>query len=403
MKNTLILFVLLSLTVVNNGNGQNIRKKTEKNFRHLTAGDSVLTASKIYENNKDGALLSKHELYYGLQPAGTLTKEISARFDSSKMIIDEHIYTYKKDVTDHERLKTKYLHYAATESESKYIWRQYYDISEEMMREDTLTYDKKGNLTTRMVFDYRGNTSQGADVYIYDNKNRLKRWKWYSYWSTVNKKSKPVTRKEIKQDYKYKYNKAGNLLKVSGKRWSTALLETYKFDSNGKLLEYVQLKTKKSKNSKSERAKKGKFSISEEKLIKTYQNGFLTLEKQTSDDKEIYKTEICYHKDSLISSMIHYKRAEKNYETRFEYDQNNKPLKKITQNYLNNKPHSLLLSDYNMKGNIILEIKTLNGETMNRTEQSFDEKSNLKSIRSYMKTKNGLQLFESAEFEYEFF
>ena len=48
-----------------------------------------------------------------------------------------------------------------------------------------------------------------------------------------------------------------------------------------------------------------------------------------------------------------------------------------------------------------MEEKTLNGEIMNRTEQSFDEKSNPKSIRLYMKTKNGMQLFESAEYEYQ--
>ncbi len=400
MKNTLLLILLILSAFVNFSSGQNIKKKTEKNYRHLSIADSVLSALKTYEYNKDGALLSKHELFYG-QPSGNLTKEINARFDSSKMILDVHIYSYKNGLTDHERLKTKYLIYNAKESESKYIWRVNYDASEEMIREDTLSYDKAGNLISQMVFDYRGNTSQGADEYIYDKKNRLKRWKWYSYWSTVNKKSKPVTKREKKQDYKYKYNKANKLIKVSGKRWSTSKLETFKYDSNGKLTEFIQLQSKNTKNTKSERAKKGKYNLSEDKLIKNYQNGFLTLEKQISNDKEIYRTEICYHKDSLISSMVHYKRAEKNYETRFEYDQNNKPLTKITQNYLNNKPHSLVTSVYDKNENIILEEKTLNGEIMTRTEQIFDEKSNPKNIRSYMKTKNGMQLFESAEYEYE--
>jgi hypothetical protein len=399
MKNTLLLFLLILSAFVNFSFGQNIKKKTEKNYRHLSIADSVLSALKTYEYNKDGALLSKHELFYG-QPSGALTKEINARFDSSKMILDVHIYSYKNGLTDHERLKTKYLIYNAKESESKYIWRQNYDASEEMIREDTLSYDKAGNLISQMVFDYRGNTSQGADEYIYDKKNRLKRWKWYSYWSTVNKKSKPVTKREKKQDYKYKYNKANQLVKVSGKRWSTSKLETFKYDSNGKLTEFIQLQSKKTKNTKSERAKKGKYNLSEDKLIKNYQNGFLTLEKQISNDKEIYRTEICYYKDSLISSLVHYKRAEKNYETRFEYDQNNKPITKITQNYLN-KPHSLVTSVYDKNENIILEEKTLNGKIMTRTEQSFDEKSNPKSIRTYMKTKNGMQLFESAEFEYQ--
>jgi hypothetical protein len=76
------------------------------------------------------------------------------------MLLDEHIYQYKSSGTDHERLKTKYLSYAPKESESKYFWRQYYDITEEIVREDTLSYDKTGNLISRMLFDYRGSTSQ---------------------------------------------------------------------------------------------------------------------------------------------------------------------------------------------------------------------------------------------------
>ena len=401
MKNVLLLLILLFISLSGKADAQNIRKKTEKNYRHLNISDSVLSALKTYEYNKDGALLSKNELFYG-QPSGTLTKEVNAVFDRNKMILDEHIYTYKNTGTDHERLKTKYLLYKANENDSKYIWRQYYDVSEEMVREDTLSYDKAGNLISRMVYDYRGNTSQSSDFYIYDKKNRLKSWKYYNYWSTVNNKSKPVTHKEKKQDYKYKYNKAGQVIKVSGKRYSTAMLETYKYDSKGKLTEFLQIKTKKSKNSKSERKKKGKYSISLDKIQKTYSNGFLILDKQVSNDKESNKTEICYHKDSLVSSRTNYLKGEKNNEIRFEYDKNDKPLKKFTQNYIINKAHSLNVSEYDSKGNIILEVKMLNGEEQLRTELNYDERSNLISIRSYMKTKNGMRLFESAEFTFEY-
>ena len=395
MRNALLLFIFILFALPEQIDAQIIRKKVEKNYRHLSTSDSILTVDKVYEFNKEAAIISKSEKYYSQQGIGNLIKEVNARFDSSKMILDEHIYNYKSTGTDHERLKTKYTIYKANENDSKYIWRQYFDVSEEIVREDTLTYDNAGNLISRMVFDYRGNTSQGADVYTYDKKNRLKRWKWYSYWSTVNKKSKPVTNKEKKQDYKYKYNKSGKIIKVSGKRYSTVMLETYKYDSNGNLIEFLQTKTKKSKNSKSERKKKGKYNISIDKIQKTYNNGYLTLEKQLSNDKETNKIEICYYKDSLVSNRTNYIKGEKTNEIRFEYDKNNKPSKKFTQNYLNNKAHSLIISDYDNKGNIILEVRTLNGNEMNRTELEYDEKSNLKSVRSYMKTKNAMQLFES--------
>jgi hypothetical protein len=95
-------------------------------------------------------------------------------------------------------------------------------------------------------------------------------------------------------------------------------------------------------------------------------------------------------------------KGEKNNEIRFEYDKNDKPLKKFTQNYINNKAHSLNISEYDSKGNIILEVKMLNGEEQLRTELNYDERSNLIIIRSYMKTKHGMRLFESAEFTFEY-
>lgn len=403
MKLVSVLLLVFTSSLFQICQAQSIRKKTEKSYRQISQGDSVLSFEKTTEYNYRGAVVSQHENYYSLHPAGVLIKEVSAVFDSTKMLLDEHIYQYKSSGTDHERLKTKYLSYAPKESESKYFWRQYYDITEEIVREDTLSYDKAGNLISRMLFDYRGSTSQSEDVYTFDKKNRLKCWKWYNYWSTVNSKSKPVTNKDKRQDYKYQYNKAGKLTKVSGKRYSTSLLETYKYDNNGKVFEYQQIKKKKSKNTISERKQKGKFSISEEKLIKKYQNGFLIFESQLFNDKETSRTEICYYKDSLMISKTLYQKGEKSNETIFEYGADDSIFKKITQNYLNNRKHTLVIYSFDSNENLLSEIKTLNGEELSRIEYAYYEHSNLKQIRTYMKTKNGIQLSESTLFEYEFY
>lgn len=403
MKSLSVFLIILISALLLICKAQGIRKKTEYNYRHVSPADSVLNSQKTTEYSSRGVVLSKQESYYSLLPAGSLIKEVSAIFDSTKMLLDEHIYQFKSNGTDHERLKTKYLSYTPNEADSKYMWRQYFDITEEIVREDTLSYDKAGNLISRMLFDYRGSTSQSEDVYKFDKKNRLKRWKWYSYWSTVNSKSKPVTNKDKRQDYKYKYNRAGKVIKVSGKRYSTSLLETYKYDNSGKLLEYQQLKEKKTKNSKSEQKQKGKFSVSAEKLLKKYQNGFLIFESQQLNGKETHRTEICYFRDSLMSSKTVYQKGEKSNETIFEYGADNSIFKKIKQNYLNNRKHTLVTYSFDSNGNLLSEIKTLNGEELSRIEYAYYEHSNLKQIRTYMKTKNGIQLSESTFFEYEFY
>jgi hypothetical protein len=404
MKKAPLIFLLL-VFIVQLSAAQNIRKKIEKSYRQLSDSDSVLISDKVYEFDYQGRLLSKKEFYFNQQPKGSVSKEINARFDSIKMILEENIYTYKKNDIEHERLKTKYLIYLPSEDDSKYVWRQYYDVTEELMREDTLTYDKAGNLISRMVYDYRGSTSQSSDNYYYDKKNRLKRWQWYTYWATVNAKSKPVTKRDKRQDYKYKYNRKGQLMKVSGKRYSTAFLETYQYDSDGKILKFTQLKTKKSKNSASVRKKenKGKYSITEEKIFKQYKRAYLTLESQSLNGKELKRTEISYFKDSLMSSLTQFQKGVKISELFFEYGNNDLPTKKALTNYVNAKAHTVLESIFDEKGNIILEIKSLNKEELNRNELTYDENFRLKTLKSYIKTKNGNKLFETIQYQYEFY
>ncbi|NBO24705.1 MAG: hypothetical protein EBU93_05680, partial [Chlamydiae bacterium] len=63
----------------------------------------------------------------------------------------EKINKYNKEIQETERLKTKYLIYSADERNNKYLSRQFYDNMDELMKEDTLIYDKNNNLLSRCL------------------------------------------------------------------------------------------------------------------------------------------------------------------------------------------------------------------------------------------------------------
>ena len=407
MKNTAFLIACILISASWSAtSAQAIKQKTERNYRFITSADSILLSEKVHKYDSKNRIIEKQESFYNLQPPGSLSKEINARFDATKMIVDEHIYTHKKTEIDHERLKTKYLVYGTDEKSSKYVWRQYYDKTEEMMKEDTITYDKAGNLITRMVYDYSGSTFQNSDEYKFDKKNRLRRWRYYTYWSTVNSRSKPVTRKDKKQEYKYHYNSKGQLKKTTGERYSTKFTEIYSYDKNGKLESFFQQKYRKTKAAKPKKSEKKqekkKFNINDEQLIRKFDKGQLILEQLTLNGKELQKMEICYHKDSLIKTYAFYQKGFKNTEYIIEYSEADLPLKKINSNYHSNgKAYNSIESTYNLKGKPVEDVKIMNGETIVRTVYEYNKEDLLTSMVIFQKSKKGLERYDVFYFSYE--
>ena len=78
---------------------------------------------------------------------------------------------------------------------NRMINRQLYDAFGEIVKEDTLSYSKDGNLTGKCSYDYRNNTSLYCDKYKYTN-GRLKKWTTFYHWHTISLSGKVVEKRE---------------------------------------------------------------------------------------------------------------------------------------------------------------------------------------------------------------
>ena len=163
-------------------------------------------------------------------------------------------------------------------------------------------------------------------------------------------------------------------------------------------------KYRKTKKSKAQRKKDGKkFNITDEKLVRKYQNGFIVSEQHLYNGKEMKKIEICYHKDSLVSSRTEYNKGNKDKEFKFEYNGENRLTKSTVYNFINGRVHTIKDSFFDKNEQIITEVQSLNGNELNRKEFEYDNSGNLLKTVTYMKTKTSKRRFESTEYSYEFY
>jgi hypothetical protein len=401
LKYFCILFTLLLSLEPFDINAQSIKKKIEKSYRFISETDSILISDKMYEFDKEQRLIKKQEFFFNPQNAGSVSKEINSVYNTEDSILEEYLYTYKKSGLESERYKTKYLIYSADEKKNKYIWKQYFDNTEELMKEDTLTYDSNGNLICKCDYDYRGGTSQSCDFYKFNKKKQLKSWKMYAYWTTVGRNSKAVVKKEKKQDYRYQYNKDGLPTKSYGKRYSSKFNETYTYDKSNQLIEFRQIKSKRNKLSKKSWLEKKKtipkdsvlrrVIVSKDILIRKFENEHLILEQMFSNGTELSKTENCYLKDNLIAQVV-YQKGLKIKEVRLDYDINNRLEKKESLQYINNNLISTVQSFYdywkNIKELLVEEIQIQKDQITRKTVYEYDEKGNVIYQASFIKTKN---------------
>jgi hypothetical protein len=228
-----------------------IKKIVDERIKYFNETDSATLHHKTFNYDEAGCLTSKQEFYYNLVPAGSLAKDVNAFYSKEKKLLTENIVVFKSNnEKEFENLRTKYLLYAPTEEESKYSWRQYIDNSLDIVREDTLTYDENLNLIKKCDYNYKGNTSLYCDEFSFDKKNKRRRWKMYTYWTTVKAGGKTVDKREKKLDYKYYFNSAGKPTKTKGKRYSTHYSENWTYDKAGQLVEYKERNFRKSRQTK---------------------------------------------------------------------------------------------------------------------------------------------------------
>lgn len=401
------IFFLVQFSILGQALGQDrvgIKKMTEERLRFTGAGDSVTLHHKTYDYDEQGLLMGKQEFHYNMTPAGSLAKDVNAKYDKKQQLLTENIIVFKNNnEREFENLRTKYLVYAPNEEDSKYIWRQYIDNSLDIVREDTLTYDANQNLIKHCDYNYKGNTSLQCDEYEFDKKNNLRRWRRYTYWTTVKAGGKIVTKGEKKQDYKYKYNGKGQPTKAKGKRYSTQHTELWTYNKQGVLINYRERNYRKVKYTKAGREKTGeKFRIDEEIRERSYNaKGKLLAETYTNQGAIQQQSLFTYENDTLLTSQdllqkeIKYRRVE------FFYDDSKTLTKKLTYNHDSKGiVRFIVQSDYNNKNQLISETQTTSTEVLSRNIFEYNEQGDKISVIMFLKND---KKFEKTLYFYEYY
>ncbi len=295
----LLLFVLGSPALF----AQAVVKEKSSLIYTVTGVDSLVRAQKNSTFDAQGRLLTTKNYYYNLSSPGILTKEETTNFNSNNQILTETITRYPTGMEPQtERLETKYLDYQPREEDSKRIWRRHYDQFGELTKEDTLTYNPAGLLLNSCQYNYMGSTSLLCDEYSYKDTLR-KRWVTYSKWNTINGKSDVVEKQTKRRDYRYCYNKQGNLKRLRAKDYSSKIRRTLCYDKQGQLEEdhlVVRRKiTKTIRDEEGNKTKKKKTYVRKTENILQYEEGVLVEERQVIDDKETQKETFVYEKGRL--------------------------------------------------------------------------------------------------------
>ena len=154
--------------------------------------------------------------------------------------------------------------------------RQLYDRYDEVVKEDTMTFDATGNLVAKCSYDYRNNTSLYCDDYCY-KKGKLKKWRTFFHWNTISLSGKVIEKRGKRRHYVYAYAK-DSLIRVNGFYYNTRLHRRIKRNQHGIQLD-IQTKKRKVKD-----AKTSKYSIEKEIIQKNFANGRLVAyEKRVND------------------------------------------------------------------------------------------------------------------------
>ncbi len=340
-------------------NAQAISKLIEEKFRYSSNGDSSLLYHKTSKYDSLGRLMNREEFHYNMSPAGSLAKELSLIYSVDKKLLTESSTVYLPNgKKEFENYRTQYLVYAAKQEDSKYAWKQYIDNTLDIVKEDTLTYDKNGNLIKRCDYNYRYNTSLECAEYEYNNDNSIRRWRVYTYWTTVKAGGKIVDKRDKRQDYKYYYNSKGQPTKTRGKRYATQYFEDWSYNKEGQLNRYTQRFVRKRKYTKKKRKETGKkFDIEENILLQEFNNkGKLTLEIYTQDEIEQQKTIYIYEQDSIELRQEVFLKGLKHMIVEWSYDeQKNLKTKTTRQHDKEGEERLIVITHYNKQGQVLSE------------------------------------------------
>lgn len=341
--------------------------------------DSALYYRKTSNYDTIGRLINKQNYYYHHNNHGVLVKEEKAFFNTTDKWLTEEIITYhpEKEPTV-QKLRTKYLNYQAKEKNSQYTLRQLYDQYGEIAKEDTLTYDEQNNLIELCKYNYQGSTSLFCNYYTYKD-NLQTRWTTYSKWTTIDIKGRVVQKQGKRRDYRYKYNKNGQLIHACGKYYKTRFRQTIKYDKNNRPLKDRTI-TKRRINKGGgtiEKPKKKKYRTEKEEKILIYEAGRLVKEIRFLDKKEVNKKEIIYQ-DSLIQAIQVKLNGVTIEEINNQYNDQNKRIKKINKKYRKNgKLRYTIITLYDAEEQPIQEEQIIGNKSFSVLKMKYDKHGNL--------------------------
>lgn len=367
----------------------------------ISSTDSIVRAQKSSTYAPDGTLLSNKDYYYNLSSPGVLLREEAANYDPNKKILTETITRYpagKEPQT--ERLETLYLLYAPHEKDSKRIWRRHYDRFGELTKEDTLTYNEQGFLVSNCQYNYMGSTSLLCDEYQYKDTLK-KRWLMYSKWNTINAKSEVVEKQTKRRDYRYFYNKNGQLKRIKAKDYSNKILRKLCYNKEGQLqkdhLTVQRQISKPVRDSKGDKTDKTKKYTQKTEHIMCYEEGNLVGILRLVDGQEV-KRETFIYNDSILEKEKLLVNGKPSEELFYTYDE--KLLVETTKNKYDSKGNLryTIKTFFNKEGQAIKKEQIARNAVLSITEWTYNTHGHLLSETTYRptptRTKKGVNPIE---------
>ena len=344
-------------------------KSKEFHYRYNNQGDSVLILQKERHLNADSALIfKKHYHYEGGFQQNSLWREESALF-SDNILTQLNTYYRKNAEPVTEKLETKYLSYTAYDSLDKIIWMRKYDSNNDLTREDTFTYNKKGLATEKWSYIYSGSTSVLQETYHYNCKNNLKKTKYYIVWNTVNIRGNATAKKTHRGTYKYKYKK-GKLVAGKGKIRNVKYQEKVTYDEQG--LVKSDIITFKGEEKYTQKDQKPTTIMVVDSTIRFFEKGLLL--EEFIQSRNVFKEHTKYsYQDGLVASIEHLNKEGKPTKTIHYTIANGKYTKGIQQNYDNKgMPNFTTHFQYNEKGLLVEEKLSKEAQTIQIKQYSYD-------------------------------
>lgn len=371
-----ILFIVFIFATISFGQAP-IKEKVILSYA-IGEKDSLIRFRKTMQYDTSACLIQKQNYYYHIREEGQLVKEEKAFFDASTQVLTEEIIDYPEGSEPlRQKLITRYLDYQAEEKDSKYILRQLFDKFGELAKEDTLTYDQDQNLIELCSYVYTGSTSLSCNYYTYKN-NLQTRWTTYSKWTTINIKGDVVERSGKRRDYRYKYNKAGQLTRAFGKYYKRRFRQKITYDKEGKIKEdRTIVKRRVRQSGTKEKPPKKKYIMHKEEHILSYEEGRLVLDRQLVNKKEINKKEITFE-NNLVKTIRRTLNGSLLEEIIYSYSKGLKVIEKQNNRYTKDgKIHYRVLSYYDNNENLVREEQNMGGKVLSTTTYTYDSAGNV--------------------------